>query len=403
MQAGYEGAEGKKPWESLLKLIDEAWKTRSAAADLIFTHDPVPPSGWHEDELERVSEELRIHTANGGNLSFVTLVMRSSWKRFIREAATATGEPRRAEHFEALQKAVRLNALRSRLIERWAKQMVPLGGTNVEDLGREPEIGCRQVAETLRRCLSWWEQIWHPFEQQLQESGFLLKRVLDEQPPQAGHGGQLLRLADTIEGPLREGVQAKISGLRVAAITTRLRLADELLKEAAADNQVTKVVAKLRVAIAKSDTVSYAEAFSRLRDLYDRRKHLIRRRELLDKLRPSAPGWAAAIAARLGAHAEAEPRPRVTDAWRWRQFNDELDQRAATSLRDLQDRLSRIEHNIRTCTAELIEQKPGRRNCAGPRRTSSRNRRSLAGWTRLRRWARARASEYLNSRLKQIG
>ncbi|MEZ5401908.1 MAG: AAA domain-containing protein [Bryobacteraceae bacterium] len=379
MQAGFEGTEGKRPWESLLKLIDETWQTRSSAADLILTHDPVPPPGWQEDELERVTEELRVHTANGGSLSFLTLVTRSSWKRFIREARTATGEPRRAEHFEALQQAARLFALRSRLTARWAKQMVPLGGPGLESLGAEPEVGCRQVAEILRRCLSWEKEIWDPFERQMQEVGFRFKRLLDEQPPRAGHGGQLLRLADTIEGPFKEGMQAKISGLRVAAITARLRIADELLKEAAADDQVTRVVARLRVAIGKFDAVSYAEAFSRLQDLYDRRKHLIRRQELLDKLRPIAPGWAAAIGARVGVHAEAVPPPRIQDAWRWRQFTDELEQRAATSIRDLQDRLSRIEHDIRTCTAELIEQKAW----AAQLRRTERNlqqKQALVGW-----------------------
>jgi very-short-patch-repair endonuclease len=379
MQAGCEGAEGKRPWESLLNLIDEAWQTRSASATLILTHDPVPPTGWREDELERVSEELWIHTANGGSLSFVTLVTRSSWRRFIREARTATGEPRQAEHFEALQKVTKLNALRSRLTARWAKQMVPLGGTALEDLGREPEIGCNQVAEIIRRYLSWWKQDWRPFERRLHGVGFLFKRILDEQPPRACRGGQLLRLADTLEGPFTEAVQARISGLRVAAITARLRFVDELLKEAAADDQVTKVVARLRVAIGSSDTGSYAEAFSRLQDLYNRRKHLIRRQELLDKLRQSAPGWAAAIGARVDVHAEAQPRPRIKDAWRWRQFSDELDQRAAVSLRDLQDRLSRIEHNIRTCTAELIQQKAW---AAQLRRTEKnlQQKQALVGW-----------------------
>jgi very-short-patch-repair endonuclease/DNA polymerase III delta prime subunit len=379
MQAGYEGAECRRPWESLLKLIDEAWQTRSEAADLILTHDPVLPVGWHEDELESVSEELRIHTANGGTLSFVTLVRRSSWKRFIREAKTAAGEPRRAEHFESLQRAARLNALRSRLTARWAKQMVPLGGAAIEDLGPEPEVGCRQVADILRRCLSWGEDIWHPFEQQLQEVGFLFKRILDEQPPQAIRGGQLLRLADTIEGPVRKSVQARLAELRVAAITALLRTADELLKEASADDQVTKVVARLRAAISRPDTAAYAEAFSRLQDLCDRRKHLIRRQELLDKLRPSAPGWAAAIGARVDAHADSQPRPRIKDAWRWRQFTDELDRRAAASLRDLQDRLSRVEQNIRTCTAELIEQKAW----AAQLRRTERNlqqKQALVGW-----------------------
>lgn len=379
MQAGFEGTEGRQPWESLLKLIDEVWQTRSSAAVLILTHDPVPPFGWHEDELERVSEELRVHTANGGSLSFVALVTRPSWKRFIRESRTSTGEPRRAEHFDALHKAARIFVLRSRLSARWAKQMVPLGAPGLEDLGAEPEIGCRQFAEILRRCLSWEKEIWAPFERQMEKVGFRFKRLLDEQPPSFGHGAQLLRLADTIEGPLKEGVQAKISELRIAAITARLRIAGEVLEEAAADDQMTKVVARLRFAIGQSDAASYAEAFSRLKDLYDRRKHLIHRQELLDKLRPIAPGWAAEIGARFGVHAEATPPPRIQDAWRWRQFTDELEHRAATSIRDLQDRLSRIEHDIRTCTADLIEQKAW----AAQLRRTERNlqqKQALVGW-----------------------
>ncbi len=379
LQAGHEGPEARKAWESLIALIEETWQTKNDAADLILTHGPKLPSGWREDELERVSEELRVHISSGGSLSFLTLVTRSTWKRFIRDSKTENGEPRRAEHFEALQRAARLNALRSQLKARWQRQMAALGGPPLEDHESEPEVICHQVVEMLRRCLSWAEQEWRPFEQQMKEAGFRFKQVLDEQPPRASRGGLVLRLADAIEGPLREDVRARISELRVAVVTARLRVADALLKEAAVDELATKVAAKLRAAIGASDAASYAEGFSRLQDLYDRRKHLIRRQELLDKLRPSAPGWAVAVSTRFGAHAETQPPTRVKEAWLWRQFSDELDRRATVSLRDLQDRLTRIEQDIQSCTAALIE----KRAWAAQLRRTERNlqqKQALVGW-----------------------
>ena len=408
MQAGYQGAEGKRPWESLLKLIDEAWQCRSDAADLMLTHDPVPPPGWDEEEIERVSDELRIHITNGGSLSFLTLVARPRWRRFIRKARTASGEPRRAEHFEALQKAARLNTVRPRLAARWAKMMVPLGGAGLEELGDEPEIGCHQISELLRRYLSWWEKTWYPFQRQLQEAGFEFKRLFDEQPPSIGRGGQVIRLADTLEGPFKESVQRRISRIRIATINSRLRLADDALKGPSADDQGTKVVGRLRAAIRDSDAVSYARAYSRLQELYDRRNYLGRRQELLAKLGKSAPGWAAVIATRSGRHGEAQPFPRIQDAWRWRQFSDELDNRASSPWqkgrfsgggRERQDRSSSGRDRMLRRPPQAATPQPGaegrqglpKGGCKAPR-----------GFQSVRQTARRACAHQLSHRQRQV-
>jgi very-short-patch-repair endonuclease/DNA polymerase III delta prime subunit len=356
MLARHDGPDEAKPWESTLRLIEEAWDFKTSSLELLLTHDPKLPDDWHYEELQNVAEEIWFHTQNGGGLSFVTLMTRSSWKRFLSQARVVSGEPKRAEHFEALYRASQLNSLRSRLVSRWAKQMAPLGAATVE-LDTEPEVVCRQVGEMLRRCLDWHATEWQPLEAGIQDCGFNLKRLIDEQPPCLKPGGQLLRIADTLDGPFREAVVSRISKLTLTAIDQRLLQTEELLSVLVADEQVTRVVTRLRNAIAAGDPDLYREAHLRLQDLYHRRKHLMRRHELLDKLRPVAPGWASAIASRVDIHGTPEMPKDIREAWYWRQMSDELDKRARTSLSDLQDQLARVDEEIRACTAQLIEQK----------------------------------------------
>jgi very-short-patch-repair endonuclease len=379
MLAGHHGKDEATQWESLLGLVDEAWKCRTSSIDLLLTHDPSLPSDWPHEELGKVTEEIWLHVKGGGQLSFAKLVTRPMWKRFLRGARIASGEPKRSEHFDALHRAAQLNTLRARLVSRWAKQMAPLGGAAVSELGAEPEVVCRQLSEMLRRCLSWQNSEWQPIENAIQSSGFNLKRLLDEQPPSLAPGGELVRLANTLDGLFRESLCARISQLVLRTIDQRLRQAHEVLTISGEDEQATIVVGRLRNAVELHDPGIYRDRHVRLQDLYDRRKHLVRRQELLDRLGPVAPGWAAAIASRVGIHGNANIPASVAEAWQWLQLNDELDQRANVSLGDLQDRLSRLDRQIKVCTSELIEQ----RAWAAQLRRTERNlhhKQALVGW-----------------------
>ncbi len=357
MAAGWQGPEHAKPWETLLGQIEEAWRFRTSSADTLLTYDPVLPSEWSVEDAERVAEELWVHTAGGGQLSFVTLLTRSSWNRFIQESRISTGRPKQAVHFEALHQAARLNRVRSRLIARWGKQVVPLGGSEISDLGTEPEVACRQIAETISRCLSWYRDQGRRFHDQAEAVGFNLKKLIDEQPPILVPGGALRRLAMALDGPFKEAVAAKITQLQLVMSEQTLSQVMDLLTISCGDEHATKVTNSLQRALELLNPDLYGEAFERLQDLYNRRQHLVHRRELLDKLQIFAPGWAAAIAARSGIHGRPDVPGNVDRAWRWRQLNDELDRRSSVSLRDLQDEVAVIERSIKATTAELIETK----------------------------------------------
>jgi very-short-patch-repair endonuclease len=379
MAAGWQGPEQAKPWETLLSQIDEAWRFRTASADALLTHNPVLPSEWSADDAERVAEELWVHTDTGGGLSFVTLFTRSSWKRFILESSTSTGRPKLPVHFEALHQAARLKRLRLRLISRWEKQVVPLGGSEIGDLGEEPEVACWQLSEMINRSLSWFRDEGRRFHDQAESVGFNLNKLIDEQPPVLAPGGQLKRLAAALDGPFKEAVAARITRLQLAQAEKTLSQVLDLLTVSCQDEQATRVTNSLQRAVKLLNPDLYGEAFERLQDLYRRRQHLVRRRELLDRLQIFAPGWASAITARIGVHGSPDAPQNVDRAWRWRQLNDELDRRSNVSLRDLQDQVATIERSIKATTAELIENKAW---AAQLRRTEKnlRQKQALVGW-----------------------
>jgi very-short-patch-repair endonuclease len=188
-----------------------------------------------------------------------------------------------------------------------------------------------------------------------------------------------MRLADVLVGPVQSILAARrnlISSRRVERRCVEIR---EQLANSGGDERSTVVVEKLRDAVRAFNPGAYKNAIARLSDLLERRKHLERRRELLLKLEPLAPGWAANIRTRTSIHNQSYPPQSVRDAWLWRQLNDELERRDQVRLRDLQDQSARTTQAIQDVTAELIEKKAW---AAELRRTEHnlKQKQALVGW-----------------------
>jgi len=377
MLAGYHGGEQRKPWENLLALIDEAWDCYSRSQESFVCHEPALPDELPIDESRATSEEISMHLDRGGSLSFLTLATRSTWKKFIRTSRVATGEPRLPEHFQALRNMATLNALRNQLLSRWSRQMAPLGAPAAETLGPEPEKVCRQFSDGLRRCRDWLADEWLPLEKELNEAGLRFQQLLKEQPPEFSIGGELLRMADLLDGPAQKVLAARRDLIRWNSLERAMAEVQSLLEDA--DGAGRGAAGELLKAVIALDPAGYRDAFLRLMDLLARRKHLERRHELLQTLKKTAPGWAQAISDREGIHGDGQAPPALGQAWLWRQLNDELDRRGQVSVRELQDRLTRTAQAIQDVTAELIERKAW----AAQLRHAERNlqqKQALIGW-----------------------
>jgi hypothetical protein len=85
------------------------------------------------------------------------------------------------------------------------------------------------------------------------------------------------------------------------------------------------------------------------------RKTYETRLALLARLESSAPAWAHAITQRHEPHDASQPPSDSTTAWRWRQWCQELEKRAAVLMTELQERLDKAEDELRRLAAQIIE------------------------------------------------
>jgi very-short-patch-repair endonuclease len=375
--AGRQGGPHRIPWVSLLSLIEEVGREAAEAQEVLFRYGPSLMEDGAFDERYRVSGEILRHLKGGGALGTVTLLVHPSWKALLAVARVGGKEPRLPEHFGAIRTFIRIQQRRWELVERWERQMVPLGVPALGVRGEEPERVAAQWAGHIRKCLLWQAEIWGPVEGNLAGQGFRWDAFLAAQPVNAEPFGDLLRLRGAVTGLLPLIFATRIRAVRWFEIEGTLRRLQDTLATYGADETGAVLIGTLRRAVGELDPGAYGSAFQRLVELHARRSELDRRRLLLERLTAAASGWATSVRDRVDPHGDATPPGDPKAAWLWRQLDAELERRGSLSLRDLERRLETLTAQLRETTAELIDRQAWGAQLG---RVSLRQRQALIGW-----------------------
>jgi len=244
-------------------------------------------------------------------------------------------------------------------------------------MGAEIEKGAIQYCNPIRDCLAWHEKVWSPVERELKDFGFLWDKFLSEQPVVVGDQGELVRLHKAVRDSLPPILAARCDHLRWAEISRSLADLRERLAIARKSFLDSRTIASLQEAVDSEDSKLYRRAHTRLMETHELRRKLQRRNILLAQLEPAAPGWAAAIRGRSGQHASATVPGDPSQAWIWRQIQDELDRRACVPIDELQTSIERLTVQLHATTVDLIN---NRSWMFQSRRTSLPQRQALIGW-----------------------
>ncbi|GCE12396.1 AAA domain-containing protein [Tengunoibacter tsumagoiensis] len=380
--AGRAGGPSRQIWDDLIAKIEQVESLALQAQPLLIEHDPTLLESAFSLQTERTLDEILKHVERSGRLKGMALLLHRDWKALIEQAQVKGQRPETREHFRALHLFVRLLNARKDLAGRWQRQMSVLGATDAAALGQEPERICRQYIYQLQQCLSWFDTIWSPLEQELMRYGLQWNTILAEMPVNLSEHGELMRLANAVQEKLPPILAAEVNRHLYQANEARFLHELRVLDKSSQSQTYAEVVQRLRNAIKDYQPKSYHEAFTRLVELYERQSELRTRHSLLEKLRKCAPGWATAIRQRDGIHGQQELPTDPQEAWRWRQLHDTLELRSKVSLEHLQEHALHLNKNIHTVTAELVEKKAW---AAQVRRTSLEQRRALQGWKEVMR------------------
>jgi len=378
LEAGMLGEDHQSPWQNLITQIESTCTISVNAQEVLIEYNPLVPDSGLPHDVESVLEEIIHHLKNGGSLNFIKLITKGNWKMLINQSQVNGKPPSRQEHFEAIKVLIDLRNMRTRLLDRWERQVTVLQGPKRADLGLEPEYSCRQFVAFITESLDWYPKCWNPLVDKLQTSGFQWTKFYDKTKVQLGNYGELRRLEDAVSQELSRlvTIQAKrLNLIQLEAQIDRLKSIIEKSKSSAA-----QVSLQLLTAIQDLQATHYLEAYQRLVELKDRARDLELRKELLSRLEKDAPAWATEISQRKGQHGQGIVPGNPAEAWLWRQFVDELDDRAKKSMEELLKQITYLSKQLRTKTAVLVEKKAW---AAQVRRTTVRQRLALNGWKQL--------------------
>ncbi len=385
--AGQRGGDDRAVWDDLIEKVEGTCREIASLQALIL--EVGPRLDWDRPLADqvRISAEILAYLTSGRTLGRLARLWHREWREFLEHAAVDSGRPETVQHFEALNALIRVEILRTRLRERWSRQMGPLGVPIPDTLAGRPEEWCRQFLPRLRAALNWHATTWHACEERFEANGLDWQKVLGRvhlEPPPGGEllPLELLRIAHTVRRVLPPLVETQTNRLALQGIRRQRESWSAALAGIPEAHDPGGVVRRLREAVLRWDGDAYAEAWQRLAELHRQRAPLARRNELLAVLEQAAPGWAEALRSRRPPHDGADLPGDPYAAWQHRQWAQELERRAARDLDRLQHDLSDLTSRLHDVTAEYVDRLTW---AAQLRRTGLAQQQALVGWLTLMR------------------
>ena len=349
--AGWAGGGFLEAWQDLLAAVETLATESGKAHRLIMAHGPDLPQDRLVDEVALMLGEIVAFLEAGGSFGLKTKVTRRAWHLLIESCRVDGREPRTLDEFRALHARAQLEKGRNHFAARWRRAVESLDGPSVEGLGRSPERTAQGYAVEIRTRLEWRGTVWEPLIGELCAAGFRWDTWLAAHPPVPGDHGELARVQRAGSHELVEVVEAQAALLRQAELSAALQAQRTYL----AGFPQSDAASVLLQAQDTWDVENYEEACRELARLEGLREVYTGRMALLEKLETAAPAWAHAIAQRHKPHDVSQPPGDAVAAWRWRQWLEELERRAAISITELQERLDRTEDDLRQLAAQIIE------------------------------------------------
>lgn len=369
-EACYTGFAGE--WNSLVEHVERLNEEARALRDAELDHRP---ELQHETHLELADllqnlEAIREHYRQGGTLNWWTRMRRKAWVQTVERVRINDGPPARLEHYDILVAVGKLHATRHRVSVRWDRQMGDVDGPSWRSLGRQPERKAIDFTDRIRTWKEWSIQQWEPLRQSCEAVGFEIRQLEETLRPNRG-AETIPRLLETL-GTVETQIQARLALLHITQLDlTRDRLHEAMLgmsKAATCTRQIAE-------AIQANNPDAYERAFTESRRLTGLRALIKERQNLLDRLKPHAPTWAARLEQR-GPDTEVL-RGNPQRAWEWRLVQQELSLRSRRDAAQTAKMLATNKEELEKVTTELVRAKAW---SSLSQRLTGEHRRSLGGW-----------------------
>ncbi|MBK7906942.1 MAG: hypothetical protein IPJ78_10320 [Gemmatimonadetes bacterium] len=352
--AGHSSDPSRALWEALADRIESAAAMWRRTLMQLNEHEPEISglASWPADQALAVARELTTHVQNGGGTGSLRVIFKGRWRQFLKSVRVQGREPRSAAELRAIAQALELELERQSLARAWRKNGEPAGLPPLDGIAAPREQVLTGYSAQIRDSLGWWERRWGEIAIHLQAVGFRWEAFRQHQVAFLAPAVPFEQDVTLSTVHVRTHIQARLALVRrlgAQRILTAVR--DELVRYSG------PVVRSLREAVEQADPVRYGEALAQLSRLRSSAQFARRRTALLEQLGAAASTWAQAIRTRKEVHGLTTVPGDAATAWRWRQFAQELDRRAALDETTLMERLHDLQRTLRATMVNLIDQR----------------------------------------------
>jgi very-short-patch-repair endonuclease len=380
LEAGSKGGEREKSWREFAQLIEESCNEIEEREPLTLEHGPEINYGTTRVPATRTCLAILKHLESGKTLGRLSTMMNPEWKKLIESSHVQSGKPKTLTHFRAMLQHLEIRGFRDKLLQRYDRQMESLGAPGVRTLGRRPERKIKKYAAEIIRALDWSADVWAPCAERIQALGLDWEKFQRAKGNGKDASSDLQSTHDLVMGELELLLASRQRYLTWKRLSECKQEWLACLDGFSRKDVIDPLIRQLRTGIKKGNYDTYSESWQRLEVLTRLMPGFERRLELLERLEPAAESWASAIRERKEPHQGARLPGNLDEGWRYRQWEQRLNQQSKLEIDELQEKLDTVSESLLETSARYVEKKAW---LAQLRRTGLEQQQALTGWLGL--------------------
>ena len=349
---GKNGGAYRQRWEMLMEQIRATNEYAESILTERFGH-MIEFKTEDYDSLKIPFEKIRGFLAAKGKISSLNKMMNKDIEPAL-AAVSVDGHPAgTAEECDMILHTIELQSLKNKCAMYWnqllASETIPVF---YELDSKEPERIAANWLPLITRYLDWYQNDFVQLSNLIQSNGLTAdiifsKNILDSDLVATG------KILDAAKNALTYICDVELAAIETREIKDQFAEAREKLTQDGCDRSIH--CRSLIQALYDDDADKYATAYQNLYTLYQKYDLQHVRGELLSKLEPYAPNWAAAIRTRNGIHGEQTLPATIDDAWKWIQLSQIISGLTAKPFADLQAESIQLSKAYRSVTAQYAE------------------------------------------------
>lgn len=302
------------------------------------------------DFLSDISEMYKFTNA-GGTIGKFKILVNPRWKKTL-SMVSINGQPLSGTaDFKLMCDIFALQEKRRDCARFWDQLIHRAGAKKFVDLDAEkPEVIARNFVELIRTYTEWYQTDYAPLNKILSSLSIDAEMLFGFTPLDSD-----LQRTDKIFRSVFSEIKTFVEGCRFTIRVQDIKdVLSDLRSKVVKKSPRSLVCHELCIAVEGLDAGVYREAYSALKELYDKYAVISGRERLLDNLRPFAPEWAEAIRSRSGVHGQCKIPDNILGAWKWKQYSALLAKLMSEDYDILQKKIAALVVEYRDLTAKYI-------------------------------------------------